>query len=454
MMAALAARGVLQSDGTLVAARSASPRVLLVDGSLEHGRKILLAGGGRCNVTNAEVGERDFVCDAPKVVRGMLREFGVASVRRFFESRGCPLEGEALGKLFPRSGRGRDVLEALVRSLTEAGIELEAGNEVGEVRADEEGSDEEGAKWRASRQRGEDISARRVIIATGGKSLPSTGSRGFGLELARQLGLVVEPPLPALVPLRLKPAFALADLSGVTTGALLSLVPTGTSVEQVSGTRYRPLARAAGSLLVTHSGLSGPAALDISGACARASFESRNVALLGDFWTLTGSGSPFGKRGGVSKAPGACLAPDDTPCPVNREEFLSDLRALDHHEGTSLGALLGRRLPRRLVLALLTDAGLDPGQRMTSLSSADRFRAYRAVVHAELRFASTEGFARAEVTQGGVALSELVRTTLESKRYPGLHFCGEVVNVTGRLGGFNFQWAWTSGFVAGRGAAR
>jgi predicted Rossmann fold flavoprotein len=445
MMAALAARGAVASDGSASAVAATAPRVLLVDGSARVGLKILVSGGGRCNVTNEQVSEADFVTDAPHLLRGTLRAFGVSALRAFFESRGCPLYAEPLGKLFPVSDRARDVLGVLLTALEGAGVELVTSCEIVRVQPDTQQG------FVVTAVDGRVLMARRVILATGGQSLPRTGSRGFGFAAAQELGHSIVPPLPALTPIWLAPGSPLAGLSGITVPAILSLAPAKAPAEQVAGAHWRPLARAAGSLLVTHRGLSGPAALDVSGALARSLAAGDPVVLRGDFWTLGGGDSPWRPYAALAKPPGASLPSESTPRPASHDEFVRGVRASG---AATLLAAAQTRMPKRLASALLAAGQLDGERRLDEESKEAWQRAWLALAHGELVPDGHEGFAKAEVTSGGVRLAELERVTLESKHHRGLFFCGEVVNVTGRLGGFNFQWAWSSGYAAGLAATR
>ncbi|MFG0317894.1 MAG: aminoacetone oxidase family FAD-binding enzyme [Planctomycetota bacterium JB042] len=448
-MAAIAARGAVDDRGEATEVPGDAPSVRLLDGAPKIGLKILVSGGGRCNVTNEAVDERDYESDAPKVVRGTLRGFPPAAVRTFFASRGCPLYAEPLGKLFPTTDRARDVLATLLEATERSGAALERDARVVDVERDAD-------RFVARTDDGREFPCRRLIVATGGKSLPRTGSRGFGFELAARLGHAVVAPLPALTPLFLGDDSPLASLAGVTVPATLSLVPRGAPPEQVGGRRFRPLARAAGSLLVTHRGASGPAALDVSGAVGRALEDGTPVTLEADFVGLALGDSPWSPFRDARKPPGASLPPAAGLRPVDEETFRAAFAALVASDPRrSLGVLVARLLPRSLGDALLRRGGLDPGAPPPEPSDPARAaRLHRALAHADLRVVGTDGFDKAEVTAGGVPLRELHRTTLESRLVPGLHFCGEVAHCTGRLGGFNFQWAWSSGFAAGRAAAR
>lgn len=446
LFAALAARGAIARDGGPRAVTADAPDVVLLNNEVRLGLKLLVSGGGRCNVTNLRLDERDYLTGAPHVLRGLLRAFTPAAARAFFEARGCPLYAEPLGKVFPRSDDARQVLGALLGAVERAGIPLVAPAEVVDLAPHAERG------WRATLACGRAWSARRVVLATGGKSLPRTGSRGFGLEALTRLGHTVEPPLPALTPLLLADDGPLAGLAGLTVPAVLTLVLRDARPEQVSGARLRPLARAAGSFLVTHKGATGPAALDISGPCARALVRPEPVVLLADFWSLHRPEGPWSAFLTAPRPPGASLPPEEAPRPPAREAFLAEAAPLLADRARSLGNALAERLPRSLVQALLRAADVEPTRPLRQLDARAWERTHLALTQADLRLVGTDGYQKAEVTAGGVLLQELERTTLESRRHPGLFCCGEVVDVTGRLGGFNFQWAWSSGYAAGVGA--
>lgn len=460
LMAALAARGAILAPGESRAAASPPPRVVLLDGSTRIGLKILISGGGRCNVTNDRVVEGDYDSDAPKIVRAALHELPPAAVRAFLLARGCALYAEPLGKLFPQTDRARDVLSTLMSAVSDAGATIDAGRLVQDVRLEEDG-----VSLRTSQG---NLHARRVIVATGGKSLPKTGSQGFGLDLAKRLGHTLDPPLPALVPVLLAADGPLAGLAGVTVPTLLSLVRTGTAPEQVESRRFRPLARAAGSMLITHDGISGPAALDVSGACGLALLDRPAVTdsnascdgatLEADFLSLAIEDGPNGAFVRLKKPPGACLPDSHAIAPLSEESFRALLSRPPRGSHQTVVSILAEWLPRSLANALLSrppkgTPPVDPNKPLRELSKRDWQAIHRAICHADLRLRGTGGYQKAEVTRGGVPLRELHRNTLESRIAPRVHFCGEVCNATGRLGGFNFQWAWSSGYIAGRGAA-
>ena len=419
--AALAARGALEADGSTVLPPQHAPRVLLRDGQPQPGRKILISGGGRCNVTNAAVRPDDFVTDSPRTLRTQLLEFPPSAVRRFFADAGVPLAEEPLGKCFPAEGRrARDVLDAMHRRLDEAGVRRRFGEPVTDVTP-------AGETWLVD---GEPTD--RVVVATGGRSVPATGSTGFGLDLAVRLGHDLVPPVPALAALL---GDADEDLAGVQ-------VPAVVTAARPDGSLLR---RTAGSLLFTHRGVTGPAALDVAEALER----HAAVVVHADVWSLLDPDGPMAPWLDAPKLPGACLP--DTPPPVDVGTVDATLQRLVEvaRPGTTLTTLLTSRLPRALAA---TVAGESAGTDVAHLSRDTRRRTAHRLAAFPLRVTATAGYAKAEVTAGGVRLDDLDRRTLESRVAPGTHWCGEVCDVTGRLGGFNFQWAWTSGFLAGRAA--
>jgi len=421
IFAALAARGALAADGSFAPPES-GPRVLLVDGQEKPGRKILISGGGRCNVTNIRVSERDFTTETPNVLRSILREFPSDAVQRFFNERGLRFDCEQMGKLFPKSDRAKDVLDTLHLALELAGVERRFGRRVEKIERD-------GDLWVV-----DDLRADRVIVATGGRSVPQTGSTGFGYDVAREVGHELVPTIPALAALI---GSAREDLAGVTLPAILTVVNRD----------GRELDRAAGSMLFTHRGVSGPVALDVSGAFERAAANGEEPRVLADIWSLPDRAGAYKRYLDGDKAPGACLAASPKAmAPEELERTILDTAS--RAPKRQLGWRLAKRLPRSVIEALVPAAK----SQLAQLTKDQRREAAIALTALDLGIIATEGYAKAEVTSGGVALPELRRRTMESRLAPNLYFCGEVCDVTGRLGGFNFQWAWSSGFVAGHAA--
>ncbi len=380
-------------------------RVVALDGAARLGAKILVAGGGRCNVTHERVAPADFAGSPPHAIRRVLGRFDVADTERFFAELGVKLKREPTGKLFPVTDRARSVLDALLRAATTAGVILRYPRRVAAIAAADGGFIVSGDWGR--------LAARQAILATGGCSLPKSGSDGAGYRLAEALGHSVTRVFPALVPLTLAPDFPLLALSGISAAARLT-------VEASAG--GKPLAQATGGLLCTRFGLSGPAALDISRHWLAARRDDAGARLI------------------VNWLPEATAA-----------ELSQALQSLGR--GT-IGAWLGARLPERLARTLLALAGVDPARTGAHLTRAERQATLQAVTRLPVPVVGDRGFAFAETTAGGVPLRELYLDRMASRRRPGLYLCGEICDVDGRIGGFNFQWAWASGYVAGTSAAR
>lgn len=390
-------------------------RIIGVDGARTLGAKILVAGGGRCNVTHHAVDETAYACGpgtTRNAIRKVLRSFGVDRTVAFFADLGVDLKREDTGKMFPVTDEARTVLNALLRACRAAGVELRHPWRVQRVRREHDGFIIEQAGEPAAT-----LTARRIVLATGGMALPRTGSDGHGYWIARALGhSITEPVFPALVPLTLDAARSfIPSLSGLTLPATLTLH---------SGTG-RKLAEFTNSTLCTHFGLSGPSVLDIS----RYWLDARRrdaAATLSINWI-----------------------PGQTPEAIDQV-----LAPAGPRGGHGSARVLGEWVPERLARALCEHAGIEPATLIRTLTREQRRSLGRAATAMLLPVTGDRGFTHAEVTAGGVPLSEIRLETMESRLCPGLHLCGEICDVDGRIGGFNFQWAWASGYLAGCGAAR
>ena len=394
---------------TAIFARRLNPNrsVVVLDGAKKLGAKILVSGGGRCNVTNAVVTEHDFWGGRPTIVRGVLRALTVADTVRFFEEIGVTLHEEHDGKLFPDSNKAREVLDALVREAERLGVSVLTDHRVDGVLL------EHGA-FTLVTTRGSFV-ANRLVLATGGRSLPKSGSDGTGYDIARMLGHTIVATTPALAPLALEPDEFPRELSGVSHDAELTVW-----VEDRASTRLR------GSLLWTHFGISGPVALNASRHWARAKLENQRVRLTLNFF------------------PGSSFDVVDSR--------LVDLMV--SRPRASITTLLSTVLPGAVASALTSQLGIDQDASASHLVRADRRRLVHGLVEWTLPIADTRGYNYAEATAGGVELTEIDPSTMESRVCSGLYLVGEVVDVDGRIGGFNFQWAWSSAQVAARALAK
>lgn len=392
--------------GRTLRAAGSNATVLALDGARTLGAKILVAGGGRCNVTHDVVDDTAYAGSTRPAIRKVLRRFGVAETIDFFRALGVELKREETGKLFPTTDAARTVLDALLRALGEAGCVLRHPARVAGVARRDDGRFAIDGAWGTT-------VAERLVLATGGMALPKTGSDGAGYAIARGLGhTTTERIAPALVPLCLADGHPLRELSGISFDAVVRL----------STEHGRTLVQFEGPVLCTHFGLSGPAILDVS-----------------RFWSEERLRDPQAHLR-LSFLPGS------TP-----ESLDADL--LDSNAST-IAAWFRGRLPERLARTLCAIADVDPHAQPRQLARAKR-KALAAVVAAcPIHPIGDRGFVHAEVTAGGVPLSEVHLETMESRRTPGLHLVGEILDVDGRIGGYNFQWAWASGFVAGCAAAR
>jgi predicted flavoprotein YhiN len=435
-------------------AKRAAPgaRIVLLDGAPKIGAKILISGGGRCNVTHYAVEAADFNGNRNAIAR-VLRTFPVDQTIAWFSEMGVELKSEETGKLFPVSDRASTIVDALLRACE--GVEVRTGARVVSVSIgasheavilNRRSAEKDLPQWSVGRasagdpspstrlrmtassahQRrnatfpdqeveelfaislasGDELLARRVILATGGRSVPKTGSDGHGYQLVKALGHEVTELFPALVPLVLEPGHWMTALSG--TSAEVEL-----SVRSSSG---RVLSRHRGSMLFTHFGLSGPVVLDVS-----RHWIAERGALVANF------------------------LPGET---FESVEARMVAEARKNPRATGASVLRGR-LPQRLLEALVPQSA-----PLGAWTKEERRRTVRALVETPVPVVRDRGFDYAEVTAGGVPLSEVDLSTMASRRTDGLYLCGEILDVDGRIGGFNFQWAWASGRLAGLHAVR
>lgn len=377
-------------------------RVICVDGARTVGAKILVSGGSRCNVTNRVVTERDFWGGDARVIRDVLRAYPASRAVAFFEELGVGLHEEEDGKFFPESNRARTVLDGLIKALSTSGAELHAGCRISGIQR------VEGNDFLLTSSDGRIYRAPLVVLATGGRSLPKTGSDGTGYEFARLFGHGYVETTPALVPLVLDDSRH-TQLSGIAHPATVTVRSDGASPVRLTG-----------SMLWTHFGVSGPVALNASRHWLRARLERRHATVV------------------VSVVPGETFA--------SIEEWLtaeqrSRPRAL-------VRTVIAGRVPAAVADVWTEGAGIDAATTLSHLKREDRRRLIHALLETPLDVRDSRGYNYAEVTAGGIPLTEIDPTTMESRMRPGLYLIGEMLDVDGRIGGFNFQWAWSSAWVA------
>ncbi|MBX7495547.1 NAD(P)/FAD-dependent oxidoreductase [Qipengyuania sp. 6B39] len=359
-------------------------RVLVLERGEKPGKKILISGGGRCNFTNIGAGPANYLSANPHFAKSALARYTPRDFLELVESYGIAWHEKTLGQLFC-DGSAKQIVDMLLEECAKGGVEVRCGEEVTEV--------SHNGTFTVVTQR-ETHTAPALVIATGGPSIPKMGATGYAYDLARQFGLKVVEPRPALVPLTLGGEEVLfREISGVSAPVVAS-----------AGKASFPEAA-----LFTHRGLSGPSILQAS------SYWSPGEPILIDF------------------------------LPDRSAEWLLDAKR-DTPRAT-LKSLLREALPARLAdilaekLGISAELGNAPDKALRA--AGERLKRW------EFRPNGTEGFAKAEVTVGGISTAELSSKTMEAKRFPGLYAIGEAVDVTGWLGGYNFQWAWASGVAAG-----
>lgn len=403
--------------GMMAAARCAGRgrRTLLLEKNRKLGVKILISGGSRCNVTHHADGP-GIAAAFPKrqgqFLRSALAAFPPRLLLEMIESEGVLTKVEETGKIFPVSDRAIDVRDALVRVLRRSVCQVRPETVVLGV-----GSREDGFRLDTA---GGEIVARSIIIACGGQSYPGCGTTGDGYQWARQLGHRIVRPTPALTPLH-SPDSWVRKLSGVTLpDVALTVADRGLCSDPTSIPHHAIQDVRRGSLLLTHSGLSGPVAMDVSRTVAR----SADVKELMCFANFT---------------PGQSC-----------EAWVRRLREQAARNGKrQIHAVLAERVPRRLALTLLELARVEPTRPMAELSKRQHREIGASLTRCSVNISGTGGFRKAEVTSGGVALDEVHSKTMESKRVGRCFFAGEILDIDGPIGGYNFQAAFSTGWLAG-----
>ncbi|MGI8905753.1 MAG: NAD(P)/FAD-dependent oxidoreductase [Candidatus Sumerlaeaceae bacterium] len=460
-------------------------RIIALEGAHKPGAKILISGGGRCNVTNEQITSQDYDGGSQPTIRNVLRAFDEQRTIEWMRSLGVELKLEPNGKYFPTNNKARTVLDGLLERVRQLGIQLRTSTRVTGIRplhpgvpsqkfiailqeafelgrhakpvnelmghhtsvpnqkflsglraedelssahrteyeltvdqtsASAESSVEAEPLFEISIQNSSPIYARRVIMATGGMALPKSGSDGAGLNWMRQLGHTIVPTTPALAPLLLSeeapgPGAKFAEFAGITLPLRLILVnDTG-----------KHLARRTGSVVFTHFGISGPAALDISRHIARHTLQNPGPARV-------------------------LLGHPDLPTSEAADEWLQ--QHIKTSPRRSVANAISAIYPERIASALAS--GL--GEKLNDLTRAERLELARRLAALPLTVIGNRGYSFAETTAGGVNLGEIDARTMQSRRIPAMYLCGEILDVDGRIGGFNFQWAWSTGYLAGRAA--
>lgn len=382
-------------------------RVLLLEKNRKPGVKILMSGGTRCNITHATDNRGIVEAYGPpgKFLHSALAALSVEDTVRLFNDEGVATKIEATGKIFPVSNKALDVLNALLRRLHRSGATLCLEEPIVELRTHPTG-------FEATTNR-RNITARNVILTTGGKSYPGCGTVGDGYRIAAAFGHTIVTPRPALVPITSDEPW-IAELSGLT------LPDVQVRVMQSD----KSLVVRRGSLLFAHFGLTGPVALDVSRV-------------------VNGHADPRSLHLEIDLLP---------KMPAQELDQFFQMESLASGK-KQLANVLSVHLPHRLAAILLSLLGQSPERKAAGLSRTDRGQLVQAVKRLRVPITGTLGFEKAEVTTGGIALDEVDSRTMQSKNQPGLYFAGEVLDLDGPIGGYNFQAAWSTGWLAGGRAA-
>ena len=361
-------------------------RVLLLERGERAGAKILISGGGRCNFTNLEVTPERFISGNPHFCKSALSRYTEHDFVALVERHRIPYHEKTLGQLFC-DGSAREILAMLLAECAAAGVDLRVGHNVTEItRAD---------RFRIETDHGSFVSP-AIVLATGGLSIPKLGATGFAYDMAQRFGLKVIEPKPGLVPLK---------MDGETLELCQSL--SGVSVDSIVSCGRDSFRE---NILFTHRGLSGPAILQISSYCEE------------------------GETLSIDLAPG-----------LEVENFLKNRKRT--RPKAELKTILSEIVPTRLAHAIAES--VEPAQSMANLPDRDLLTIVNSLSRFEVRPTESEGWGKAEVTVGGIDTSGLSSKTMEARTVAGLYAIGEAVDVTGWLGGYNFQWAWSSGWCAG-----
>lgn len=401
--------------GTVCRAAGTSAQITVLEKNRKAGVKILMSGGTRCNLTHdcGPSGIMEAFGQGGAFLRQALASLPPTAVVQLFNSLGVATQIESTGKVFPTSNRALDVRDALLRYATEAGAEVRLGTAVGSIQP-------EGARWLIRTDNG-DLVADRVIVTSGGRSYPGCGTIGEGYAWMKTLGHTIVPTRPALVPLVGGEPW-MHEISGVTLEDVSASVWPMPQLGEKSS--KRPILTRAGGFLFTHIGYSGPTAMDVSGV-------------------ITAAGDPAKTQLTLDLIPQISI--------TALESWFQQSRNRDGRR--KVVAALGEWIPRRLAEAIAVDAGAS-SCTFAEIPRATMMKLSSHLKRLTLPVTGTRGFEKAEVTAGGVSLREVDPRTMQSRLMPGLYIAGEILDLDGWIGGYNFQSAFSTGYVAGLHAAK
>jgi hypothetical protein len=386
---------------SLFAAKNGA-KVVLIEKNDIIGRKILATGNGRCNLTNKFVNVTSYHGDNPSFVEPIFSQFGSGQTVAFFESLGVVIKEEDRGRIFPRTNQASTIVQALGHELSENMVTVMVRSIVKNIERDK--------LWQIDIEDNNQLLAKSLILTTGGKAAFQFGSSGDGLFWAKKLGHTIEPLYAALVPIETAESWP-ATIQGLKVEARIKAF-------------YKDnlLAEKTGDLLFTHYGLSGPAVMSLSGNFAdKADDKQNNVRLEIDFFPETGTRELHEKINSIFQSNGAKTA-------------LNNLRGM---------------IAQNLLELILNNMSLNKDKKSAEFSNAEIGNIIKAFKSTVLHLKKLRPLKEAQVTRGGICLKEIENNTLESKKIQNLFFAGEIIDIDGDSGGFNLQWAWSSGYVAG-----
>ncbi len=396
--------------------------VTIFEKNISLGKKLLLTGNGRCNITNINLSIKNYHGENPKFAMSVISQFNQYETINFFESLGLVLKEEEFGRMFPRSDQAQSVLDILNLELKNLKVNILLNQKIKEIHTDKSKSiskEDSYVKRNSNYNKVHVITYQKkvykfdkIIIATGGKSYPQTGSTGDGYRLAKNLGHKIVKPFPSSVPLRIK-SIVCNKLQGVKIYAKLSIYIDNNKVSEVTD-----------ELLFTHLGLSAPAALRSSRYVSKYiyCYNSKNVSCIINFF------------------------------PEYSNVQLIDLlnkRIKSHPERILANQFLGM-LPKKVAPTILKYSNIDPNEKSHSVSKKTIHEVIRLFTNFYLKIDNVLGWENAQFTAGGIDTREIDSKTMQSKIAKNVYFCGEVVDIDGDSGGYNLQWAWSSGCVAGK----
>jgi predicted Rossmann fold flavoprotein len=404
--------------GMMAAGRAAElgARVVLLEKNESLGKKLLITGKGRCNLTQAQFDLKEMVSQFGKngkFLFSSLAEFGPRQVIKFFEDRGLSTKTERGGRVFPVSNKSHDVLRVMEEYLKKYKVKILFGREIVGFESDGKKIRSVKLKHEKGKPGRETILADRFILCTGGKSYPTTGSTGDGYQWARDLGHTIVPPAPALVPIKTKEKWV-ESLQGLSLKNVeIKLVQNN----KAKDSRF-------GEMLFTHFGLSGPIVLDIS------------------------------KKAGELAAKGDVLISIDLKPALSAEQLDARLqRDFADNGKKDFVNYLPELLPQKMIATLISLSGIDPRKKINVVTGAERKKLTLLLKELRLTFDGTAGYAQAVITSGGVNLKEVDSKTMRSRIVDNLFFAGEILDVDGPTGGYNLQICWSTGYAAGTYAA-